>query len=133
MFRNDHITNLKLIKIMASEILATIGLFVSLIVFIVSFFKTRHTERMALINSGRTAKIFDEKDGESNGTLKLGLFLLSVGLGLLIGLIVDNILGTEPAGSFVSILVLGGMSLIIYHFYIEGKRKERNSNPDDLI
>jgi FtsH-binding integral membrane protein len=118
---------------MASEIIATIGLFITLIVLIVTFFKTRHTERMALINSGRTARIFDEKDGESNGALKIGLFILSIGLGLLIGMIVDSILQTEPAGVFVSILVLGGFSLIIYHFYIEGKRKERNSNPDELI
>ncbi|MEY3419825.1 MAG: hypothetical protein RIR48_105 [Bacteroidota bacterium] len=118
---------------MATEIIGTIGFFITMMVLIVSFFRTRHTERMALINSGRTAKIFDEKDGDSNGALKIGLFLLSIGLGLLIGLIVDNILGSEPAGSFVSILVLGGFSLIIYHFYIEGKRKERNSNPDELI
>jgi DMSO reductase anchor subunit len=118
---------------MASEIIATIGLFITLIVLIVSYFRTRHTERMALINSGRTARIFDEKDGESNGALKLGLFLLSIGLGLLIGLIVDNILNSEPSGVFVSILSLGGMSLIIYHFYIEGKRKERNKNPEDMV
>ena len=118
---------------MASEIIATIGLFITLIVSIVTFFKTRHTERMALINSGRTAKIFDEKDGDSNGALKIGLFLLSIGLGLLIGLIVDNILGSEPAGSFVRILVLGGFSLIIYHFYIEGKRKGRIKDPEDLV
>jgi hypothetical protein len=84
---------------MASEIIATIGLFITLIVLIVTFFKTRHTERMALINSGRTARIFDEKDGESNGALKLGLFLLSIGLGLLIGMIVDSILQTEPCRS----------------------------------
>ena len=118
---------------MATEIIGTIGFFITMMVLIVSYFRTRHTERMALINSGRTAKIFDEKDGDSNGALKIGLFLLSIGLGLLIGLIVDNILDSEPAGSFVSILVLGGFSLIIYHFYIEGKRKERNSNPDELI
>ncbi|MBK8055047.1 MAG: hypothetical protein IPK35_17690 [Saprospiraceae bacterium] len=118
---------------MASEIIATIGLFITLIVLIVSYFRTRHTERMALINSGRTARIFDEKDGESNGALKLGLFLLSIGLGLLIGLIVDNILNSEPSGVFVSILSLGGMSLIIYHFYIEGKRKERIKDPEDMV
>ncbi|MBK7636300.1 MAG: DUF6249 domain-containing protein [Saprospiraceae bacterium] len=118
---------------MASQIIATIGLFITLIVLIVTFFKTRHTERMALINSGRTARIFDEKDGESNGSLKVGLLLLSVGLGLLIGMIVDSILHTEPTGVFVSILVLGGMSLIIYHFYIEGKRKERIKDPEDMV
>jgi len=104
---------------MATEIIGTVFFFVTLIVLIVSYFRTRHTERMALINSGRTAKIFDTRDNDSNRTLKLGLFLLSIGLGLLIGLVFDNYLGTEPAGVFVSILILGGISLIYYHRYVQ--------------
>jgi F0F1-type ATP synthase assembly protein I len=109
---------------MATEIIGTILFFSTMMVFIVSYFKTRHNERMALINSGRTAKIFDTNDTESNKSLKFGLFLLSIGLGLLTGLIIDNILDTEPAGVFVSILIFGGVSLIFYHIYVEGKAKK---------
>jgi F0F1-type ATP synthase assembly protein I len=78
---------------------------------------------MALINSGRTAKIFDSNDTESNKSLKTGLFLLSVGLGLLAGMVIDNILDTEPAGVFVCMLIFGGISLIYYHNYVERKGK----------
>ncbi|MBK8515152.1 MAG: hypothetical protein IPL55_02310 [Saprospiraceae bacterium] len=88
---------------------------------------------MALINSGRTAKIFDVNAGESNSALKMGLFLLSIGLGLLIGMIVDNMLGTEPTGVFVSILVLGGLSLILYHSYIERNRKAEHIDTEELL
>jgi Flp pilus assembly protein TadB len=117
---------------MASEILFIIFFFITMIVLIVNYFKTRHTERMALINSNKTSKIFDAGD-DSKRTLKLGLFLLSVGLGLLIGLIADKILGTEPAGSFISILILGGISLILYYSYIERNKNPLDANKDDLV
>ena len=118
---------------MATEIIGITGFFITMIVFVVSFFKTRHTERMALINSGRTASIFDANSSESNSALKMGLFLLSIGLGLLVGLTVDRILNTEPAGTFISILTLGGISLILYHNYIEKNRKKDASHPDELV
>jgi hypothetical protein len=121
---------------MATEIIGTILLFSTIMVFIVSYFKTRHNERMALINSGRTAKIFDTNDTESNKSLKFGLFLLSIGLGLLTGLIIDKILETEPAGVFVSIFIFGGISLIFYHLYVEGKNKKvmlKDNIEDDIV
>jgi F0F1-type ATP synthase assembly protein I len=118
---------------MASEIIGITGFFITMIVLVVTYFKTRHTERMALINSGRTARIFDANDGESNSALKLGLFLLSIGLGLLVGLTVDNILDTEPAGVFVCILIFGGVSLILYHSYVSGKDKEKIREMDEIV
>ncbi len=120
---------------MASEIIATTGLFITLIVLIVSYFKTRHAERMALIANGKTAKIFDSNDTESNKALKFGLFMLSIGLGLMLGLIVDNALETEPAGVFVCILIFGGISLIIYHTYIGRNSKNTGvlKDMDDMV
>ena len=121
---------------MASEIIGIILFFSTMMVLIVSYFKTRHNERMALINSGRTAKIFDTNDTESNKSLKFGLFLLSIGLGLLTGLIIDNILDTEPAGVFVCILIFGGISLIFYHIYVEGKARSsasKKSIEDEIV
>lgn len=118
---------------MATEIVGTTFLFITIIVFIFNFFRTRHAERMALINSGRTAKIFDGGDTESNRSLKLGLFLLSIGIGLMIGLFIDRALQTEPAGVFVSILVCGGISLIYYHHYVETRQKFPKKGDDDLV
>ncbi|MBK9256249.1 MAG: hypothetical protein IPM42_12240 [Saprospiraceae bacterium] len=119
---------------MASEIIGITGFFITMIVLIVSYFKTRHRERMALISSGRTADVLDSKDVESYSALKLGLLLLSIGLGLMIGLIFDSMFGTEPAGVFVSILILGGISLIFYHSYVSGKQKrELLQDVEDIV
>jgi hypothetical protein len=120
---------------MATEIIGTIGFFITMIIFIVTFFKTRHTERMALINSGRTAKVFQGNDSDTNQALKFGLILLSVGLGLLVGMIFDSIFDTEPAAVFVCILIFGGISLIFYHSYINGKNKatELPHDIDDMV
>jgi F0F1-type ATP synthase assembly protein I len=118
---------------MASEIIGITGFFITMIVLVVTYFKTRHTERMALINSGRTARIFDANEGESNSALKFGLLLLSIGLGLMVGLIVDNMLNTEPAGVFVCILIFGGVSLILYHSYASGKRKDKIKEIDEIV
>ena len=117
---------------MASEIVGIIFFSITMIVLIVNFFKTRHNERMALINSGKTAKIFDASDTESNKSLKFGLLLLAIGLGLLVGIFFDHVFGSEPAGVFVSIFIFGGLSLIFYHFHVEGKNKQPFKD-DDIV
>lgn len=118
---------------MASEIVAITFFFITMIVLIVNFYKTRHNERMALISSGRTARIFDGDDTESNRSLKFGLFLLSIGFGLLIGLFFDNIFNSEPAGVFISIFICGGLSLIYYHFYLNTKSKNNQKEDDEIV
>lgn len=118
---------------MASEIIGMTGFFITLIVLISMYFRTRHIERMELIKHGRPATIFKIGAKETNSTLKLGLLLLSIGLGLLIGLFVDHILGTEPAGVFVSILILGGLSLIFYHLYMDSKTKGQEKEEDLMV
>ena len=118
---------------MASEIVALVGVFTSIIVLIIMYFRTRHIERMALIENDKTAQVFDTRSTDANTALKFGLLLLSIGLGLLIGLIFDNMLDTEPAGVFVSILTLGGLSLIIYHVYISAKNKSEKNQNQDLV
>ncbi len=118
---------------MASEIIGMTGFFITLIVLISMYFRTRHIERMELIKHGKPATIFRIGAKDTNNALKLGLLLLSIGLGLLIGLFVDSILGTEPAGVFVCILILGGISLIFYHIYMERKTKEEDKDDELMV
>jgi len=74
---------------------------------------------------------------QTDGSLKLGLLLISIGLGLLIGLAFDAIFDTEPAGVFISMLILGGLSLVFYHIYSESKNpingeEYKSSVKDDI-
>lgn len=118
---------------MASEIIGMTGFFITLIVFISMYFRTRHIERMELIKHGKPATIFKIGAKDTNSALKLGLLLLSIGFGLLIGLFVDYMFNTEPAGVFVCILILGGVSLIFYHLYMERKNKGDDKDDDLMV
>jgi DMSO reductase anchor subunit len=89
----------------------------------------RKKERMALIQSGRDASILKE-DGRCYSSLKWGLLLFGVGLGLLIAefLAKYDVMSAEAA-YFSMASIFGGMALII-DFFIEKYRKEREKEPE---
>ena len=89
----------------------------------------RKKERMALIQSGRDASILKE-DGRCYSSLKWGLLLFGVGLGLLIAefLAKYDVMSAEAA-YFSMASIFGGMALII-DFFIEKYRKEKNPEPE---
>lgn len=112
-------------------VFAVTGIFISIITFIVYFFKTRHAERMEMIKNGvQELPSLSKHNKKSYAALKMGLLLLSVGLGLMTGLLIDSALGTEPAATFISILIFGGVSLIFYYYYSE---KMDGSNENEEI
>jgi DMSO reductase anchor subunit len=87
----------------------------------------RKKERMALIQSGRDASILDQ-DGRCYSSLKWGLLLFGVGLGLLIAefLAKYDVMSAEAA-YFSMASIFGGMALII-DFFIEKYRKESDAS-----
>jgi len=89
----------------------------------------RKKERMALIQSGRDASILKE-DGRCYSSLKWGLLLFGVGLGLFIAefLAKYDVMSAEAA-YFSMASIFGGMALII-DFFIEKYRKEKNPEPE---
>ena len=102
-------------------LLAIAGFWAAVISFIVYYYKTRHIQRMALIENNKDASIFQGAIEEiskvsKNNSLKYGLLLTGLGMGLIVGVIIDDLFDFEPAGTFASMLIFGGMSLIINHF-----------------
>ncbi len=90
----------------------------------------RKKERLALIQSGRDSSIFGE-DNKCYSTLKWGLLLFGVGLGLLIAeaLARYDILSPEVA-YFSMAFIFGGAALII-DFLIEKYRSQQTpENPE---
>ena len=98
-------------------VIAMLGTFGTLVTFIYMRYKSRHTERMALIESGQSADILNEKTLSSGeGGLKTGLFLIGGGLGFFIGKIVETALHWEEgSGIFPLALVGAGIGLVIFY------------------
>jgi len=106
------------------EIMVPLAFFASIVLILYMFYSTRNKERMALIEKGADASLF--RTGKKPfSVLKLGMFFVGVGIGILAG----NILAVstnleEPVPYFSMILLFGGASLIAYYL-IEKKKKEK--------
>lgn len=105
-------------------VIAILGTFGAIITFIYMRYKSRHTERMALIESGQSAEIFNEKEYSSGeGGLKTGLFLIGGGLGFLLGKIIETALRwDEGSGIFPMTLVGAGVGLVIFYSLVRKNR-----------
>ena len=89
----------------------------------------RKKERMALIQSGRDASILKE-DGRCYSSLKWGLLLFGVGLGLLIAEFMAKYGVMSPEAAYFSMAaIFGGMALII-DFFIEKYRSANDPEPE---
>lgn len=91
-----------------------------------------HKERMALIENGLDASIFEkpkkkrEKKPKPNGygALKFGMLAVGLGLGLVTGAILNIIIDAEPLPHFAMMLICGGGSLIAYYNIIARRERE---------
>jgi len=80
---------------------------------------------MALIESGQSAEILTNPDGNKFTGLKIGILMVGVALGILLGNMLAHagVLGEEVA--FPSMVFLfGGIALIVSHVVIDRMRKK---------
>ncbi len=127
------------------EILVPITLFICIAAgIIITTFINRtasHKERMALIENGLDASIFDEKsrkkkrkkDENKEHSLKWGMVAVSVGMGFIVGSVLDSILGWGDVAYFAMIMVFGGAALIAYYFLMDKKEKEEKRDNDTMV
>ena len=93
------------------------GIFVPLAFFLATFailyvyWTTRTKERLALIDKGLDVSIFKNECTKYN-LLKWGIFLISVGVGVLAAYALAQVMN-EVAAYFAMILLLGGVGLIV--------------------
>ncbi|MBL7964992.1 MAG: polysulfide reductase NrfD [Flavobacteriales bacterium] len=91
-------------------------------IFYIYFF-TRHRERMNLIDKGLTAEAFRRSEDPAR-TLKYGMLLMGVALGLVTGYLLETYAGMpEPLPYFIMVALFGGLALVIYYMQF-GRRQQ---------
>lgn len=115
---------------MAVPIVLFIASAAIIITYLFLYFSTRHKERMSLIEHGRDAGIFNEKRASRSGSgaLKFGLFFVFIGLGVMIGIFMENTFRMpDAAGVIPSILICGGAALLLYYKIVRREEEEYES------
>jgi len=90
---------------------------------------TRNRERMALIEKGADASLFNTgKEGQlslfswNKLTLKLGMLFMGIGFGIIAGAILERMDIMQDGPGYISMIFLfGGLSLVL--FYIFDRKK----------
>ncbi|MBT8232378.1 MAG: hypothetical protein HKO66_01160 [Saprospiraceae bacterium] len=98
-------------------LLAVVGFFGSIITFIYMRYKSKHQQRMALIDSGQSADLLVERnlDNKSNA-LKNGMFFTGAGLGFFTGVLFESFLRIEEGLAILPLsFVGGGLGLILFY------------------
>ena len=85
------------------------------------YFNTRHRERMALIESGRDAGIFNKPPTKAgSSSLKWGLVLTMIGLALGIGIFTDVTMDNEgPMITIPLVFTFAGIGFLIFYKIIK--------------
>lgn len=111
---------------MAEEMLVPIAMFASVFGILYVFLTTRTKERLALIEKGADASMFNLKRNKMN-SLRIGMFLSGAALGLLLGnVIAETTTLKEEVAFFSMTFFCGGLSLIFFYL-IERKIKDNDA------
>lgn len=85
--------------------------------YAVIYINVRRKERMALLEKGADPAIFHEPRTEKVTSLKYGLFLIGIAIGILLGNVLEATTALEPEVSYFSMIFLfGGLALVISYF-----------------
>mgnify|MGYP001466243089 CR=1 FL=1 len=104
-------------------LVAIVGNFSAIIVFIYFYFTSRHRERMALIESGQDARIFKRDSDQPGRSLKFGMVAVMSGLGLLVANFLERLGMPGELAYFSMVLIFGGMGLLAYYFTLKVRRE----------
>jgi hypothetical protein len=108
--------NLSIPTPMQSDIIVPVSVFAMVLGIV--YLSYRKKERMALIQSGRDSSIFGQ-DKQCYSTLKWGLLLFGVGLGLLIAEALSRFDILSPEVAYFSMAFIFGGAALIVDFLIE--------------
>ena len=109
---------------MGEEVLIPLALFASIFGILYVYFTARNKERLSMIEKGVDASMFASKRNYANLTLKFGMLLVGVALGILVGSLIDEYTTLpEEVGYFSMIFLFGGLALIA-NSILENKKNQ---------
>jgi len=111
-------------------LVAFIALFATVFGLYYVHITNRNKERMALIEKGADASLFNTgKEGQrslfnwNKVTLKIGMLLMGIGFGIIAGAILESMGAMENGADYTSMIFLfGGLSLVLFYL-IDRKNK----------
>ncbi len=112
-------------------LIAFIAFFAAVFGIMYVYYTTRNKERLALIEKGADASLFNTgKEGKGSYSwgkfsLRLGMLLTGIGLGIIAGAILEaaSVFPSEEAGYFSMIFIFGGLALVL--FYLIDRKSQK--------
>ena len=113
-------------------IVITVSLFLMVFAIFYVYITARHKERLALIEKGAEAKIFQSQPRSFRisgyATFKWGLFLIGLAVGLFVAVMFEQFTTLPEPPIYISmILVFGGISLVIAYL-VRGKLEKKQQS-----
>ena len=110
-------------------LIAFIALFATIFGITYVFYTTRNKERMALIEKGADASLFNTGKGQVRSfgwnkfTLKVGMLFMGVAVGIIVGALLSQAGVLSESANYPSmIFFFGGLSLVL--FYVIDKKNK---------
>ncbi len=108
----------------AAEVLVPLIVFASIFGIVYVAISAQHKQRMAMIDKGMSlSDLIAKKD--PNRSLKFGLLGLGVGLGLLLGYLLDTFAmkddSDNPLPYLIMVSICGGVALLTYYSIVRKK------------
>ena len=109
----------------AEEVLIPIVFFGAIFGIFYLYITARNKERLSMIEKGADASMFATKRKYYAMTLKIGMLLIGISLGILIGSLIDEYTSLpEEVGYFSMIFLFGGLALVINALMEKKESKE---------
>jgi hypothetical protein len=106
-------------------VVVPISFFLAIFAILYVYYTTRTKERLALVEKGVDANIFKIDPVQSRLNLvKWGIFLIGLSIGVITGYLLSKSIH-EVVAFFTTILLFGGLALIVAYFITEKMGKKR--------
>ena len=112
-------------------ILVPLGSFAMVFGIVYIIVTSRNRERMALIERGADPALFEaRKKTGTGGTMKVGLFLLGIGFGIVVAYFISSVGGMDEDSAYGSmIFIFGGLALVGSYLW-QRKQEKRDGLKD---